>query len=135
MLITVSVNIAFVNNLIRILKLYFTAWTEAEIVRWNSVHMKYGVWNNLSVVILQLHVNRLMQYASFCSFCRLILYFTQGGFGACLVVIYQLFTGSGFLSPIEFTSPEIKIGVWINSAGLRPGLNVAFYMLRIEFPS
>ena len=123
------VNIAFVN--------YPEYWScisphakrmEIKILCWNQVHVKYGVWNNLSVVILQLHVNRLVQFASFCSFLPTLLIFFTGRLwivlACCLpclqeFVTYQRWSKLDALwSPIEFSSPGIQIGVWINWAGL-----------------
>ena len=43
-----------------------------------EIKFKYGVWNSLSVVILQLHVNGVVQFASFCSFLPTFLIFFTG---------------------------------------------------------
>ena len=78
--------------------------------------MKYGVSNNLSVVILQLHVNnRLVQFASFCSrFCRLFLCFT-GRFWIVLACCFNtMFTGVQHLSALI----EMHVYLLLNSVRL-----------------
>ena len=99
-------------------------WKSCVEIKQNKVHVKYGVWNNLSVVILQLHVNRLVQFASFCSFLPTFLIFFTGRLWIVLACLREFSTYQrwskldALLSPIEFSSPRIKIGIWINSAGL-----------------
>ena len=67
-----------------------------------------------------------MRFAFFCSF--FTLYFSKDGFDLCLVAVYYMYVyrssarisadRNTLLSPIEFSSAGIEIGVWINSAGL-----------------
>ena len=58
-----------------------------------------------------------MRFAFFCSF--FILYFSKDGFDSCLVAVYYVYGSSArigadrnaLLSPIEFSSAGIEIGV------------------------
>ena len=72
----------------------------------------------------EINANRLVQFASFCSFLPTFLILFTGRLWivlACLqeFSMYQRWSKlDALLSPIEFSSPGTKIGVWINSASL-----------------
>ena len=78
----------------------------------------------LSVVMLQLHVNRLVQLDSFSSFWLTFLIFFTGRLWIVLACLREFSTYQhwskldALLSPIEFSSPGIKISVSINSVRL-----------------
>ena len=68
-------------------------WNDDQVLS-SLVNVKYGVWNNLSVVILQLHENRLVQFASFCSFLPTFLIFFTGRLWIVLACCFNtMFTG------------------------------------------
>ena len=64
---------------------------------------------------LQLHVNGLVQFASFCSFLQTFLIFFTGRLWIMPACLREFSTyradRDALLSPIEFSSPGIKIGV------------------------